>query len=128
MGGRERPLLPSLTELVLVNFSLNALSLLPLRDVFMKRMEQGVQVEMLDLRMCVPHLDSDCRTEDWLLSLSEIVVDVLGPEKTFEARDQMKSMWKTVARGPFIDYDNSSEDDHSLAYTGGDDEGEDGEE
>jgi len=58
--------------------------------------------------------------------LSEIVVDVLAPEKTYEAREQMKSMWKIVARGPFVDDDNSREDNYSD--TGSDDEDEDGSE
>ena len=123
-GGRERPLLPSLTELVVVDYSIHELSFLPLCDALKKRVEQGVPVEVLDLRMCVPQPDG--RAEGWLRSLSEIVVDVLGPEKTSDAREQMKSMWKTVARGPFADNDNSREDNHSDA--GSDDKDEDGEE
>jgi hypothetical protein len=52
-AGRERPLLPSLTELVVVDISLYALSTLPLCDTLMKRVEQGVPLEMLDLCMCL---------------------------------------------------------------------------
>jgi hypothetical protein len=120
-GGRERPVLPSLTELIVVDFSLYALSFLPLCEALMKRVEQGVPVETLDLRMCLPHPDG--RAEDWFRLLSEIVVDVLAPEKTYEAREQMKSMWKIVARGPFVDDDNFR--GHNYSDTGSDDEGED---
>ena len=127
-GERERPLLPSLKELVVVYPSLFALSFLPLCDALMRRVEQGVPVDMLDLRMCFAHEDG--RSDDWLRSLSEVVVDVLGPEKTFDfkARDQMKSMWDAVARGPFADDDDYREDNHSYSVsddTGSEDTGSD---
>lgn len=124
-GGRERPLLPSLTELVVVGFPLDELSFHPLCDALMKRVEQGVLVEMLDLRMCIPHLRG--HTENWLRSLSEIVVDVLGPEKT-ETMEQMMSMWKTVARGPFVDIDDSRETVQIQTLMGLMGESEDGQE
>jgi hypothetical protein len=90
-GGCERPLLPSLTELVVVDISLYALSILPLYDALMKRVEQGVPLEMLDLRMCPPDPKRPLScTGDWLRSLREIVVDVLCPEKTDEEREQMR--------------------------------------
>jgi hypothetical protein len=118
-GGREKPLLPSLIELVIVDLSSDTLSLLPLCKVLTRRVEQGVPLEMLDLRMCIPHPDG--RAEDWLQSLSGIIVNVLGPEKTFEGREQMKSLWKIVACGPFANHDNC----HSLADTdSGDEDGE----
>lgn len=56
--------------------------------------------------------------EDWLWPFSGIGVDGLVPEKTGEAREQMKSIWKTVARGPF----------GGNVNFGSDDEDEDGEE
>ncbi|KAN0124576.1 hypothetical protein V8E53_010694 [Lactarius tabidus] len=102
-GEREGSLLPSLTELVMVDFSSYPISSLPLCNVFMKRVEQGFPLEMLDLRMCdAPNV----RLEDWLRSLSEIVVDVLGPEKNLHAKKQIQVMWETVARGPFRVVDN----------------------
>jgi hypothetical protein len=110
-GGRERPLLPSLTELVVVGFSSYQLSSLPLCDALMKRVEQGIPLEILDLRtISASHLAGD--TEDWLRSLSEIVVVVLDPEKTSEAMEQIESVWKTVARGRglFLDIDDSREE------------------
>ena len=85
-GKCEKPLLPSLKQIVMVNYSLYSLSLLPLYDALRKRVDQGVPVETLDLRMCEAH--SDGRAEDWLQSLSEIVVDVLRPEQTFEVREK----------------------------------------
>jgi hypothetical protein len=44
----------------------------------------------LDFRIYLRHPDG--RAEDWLQSLSGIVVDVLDPEKSFQAWQQMKSM------------------------------------
>ena len=48
----KNPLLPSLTELVLADARLDAHLTVSLRDVLMKRVEQGVPLETLDLRMC----------------------------------------------------------------------------
>ena len=115
-GGRERPLLPSLTELVVVDFS--SYVILLLRDALMKRVEQGVPVEMLDLRMCTPH-PGGC-TENWLRSLSEIVVDVLVSEN-IEAREQMMSNWETVARGPFVDIESDDFREETRSDTDSDD-------
>ena len=103
-GGRENPLLPSLTELVMADFSLYSLSLLPLKNVLHTRVEQGVPVGRLDLRMCRAH--SDGRSDGWLRSLSKFVVDVMAPEKSSEVREQIEFLWKTVACGPFVDYDD----------------------
>jgi hypothetical protein len=59
-GERKGPLLPSLTQLAIVTFRLDQLSLLPLREALMKRNEQGVPVETLDLQCCtdVDHIQS----------------------------------------------------------------------
>jgi hypothetical protein len=106
-GEHKRPLFPSLTELGIVNLSLDSLSSLPLCRTLMNRVEQGVPVKTLDLRMCESY--GGC-AEDLLRPFSEIVVDVLVPEKSREAREQMKSMWRTVARGPFVSSDDGDED------------------
>ena len=50
--GRERPLLPSLTELTLVDTFQDDLCCVPLCDALRKRVEQGVPLEVVDLRMC----------------------------------------------------------------------------
>ena len=48
----KNPLLPSLTELALAETTLYEHEKLCLRDALMKRMEQGVPLKTLDLRMC----------------------------------------------------------------------------
>ena len=116
--GPKRRFLSSLTELVMFDLSLYSLSLLPLYGALAKRMKREVPLERLDLRMC--HSHSDGRNEGWLQSLSEVVIDILAPEKSSEARQQMKTMWKTVACGPFVDEDGLSD----SAGPAGDDEDE----
>ena len=106
-GGGKKPLLPSLTQLVVVDFSLRSLSLLPLRNALMKRVKEGVPVKVLDLRMCRPHTND--RAEDWLQSLREIVVDVLRPE--FEEREQVNLMRNITYYDPFSNNGYSSESD-----------------
>ena len=125
-GGRENPLLPSLKELVLVNECLSELSTLPLRDALMKRVEQGVPLEILDLRTCTPFMEYPA-----VQLLSEIVVNVLGPEETIDARAQIVSMWDRLAHGPFVGHDKTevaypldTDDDTSSDIIGDDDDGE----
>jgi len=118
--GSECPLLPSLTNLVLVDIALSARRTLRLCDALIKRVEQGIPLETLDLRTCFA-------TSRAIELLSEVVVDVLGPEKTLEKRAQTGSMWNSVARGLFVedDWDSSGveEDyDEDDPDTGSDDE------
>ncbi|KAI9453533.1 hypothetical protein BJY52DRAFT_834056 [Lactarius psammicola] len=103
-GGHESPLLPSLTKLVLVDTALLERRTLRLCDALMKRVEQGVPLETLDLRKCLA-------TNHAVELLSEIVVDVLYPEKTFETGSQM--LPESVARGLYLD-DNSGVDDYDV--------------
>ncbi|KAH9174524.1 hypothetical protein EDB89DRAFT_548562 [Lactarius sanguifluus] len=100
-GGRESPLLPLLTTLILVDTALLKRRTLHLCDALMKRVEQGVPLETLDLRKCRV-------TSRAIELLSEIVVDVLGPEETFETGSQLLS--ESVARGTYLDDDS---DDNS---------------
>jgi hypothetical protein len=96
-GGREKPVLPSLTELVVDDESSGRLLPdLPICDTLMKRVEQGVPLGMLDLRTCRYDSDSFVAVQ----SFSEIGVNVLGPDP--EARNRITSMWDALARGPFI--------------------------
>ncbi|KAH9174519.1 hypothetical protein EDB89DRAFT_548512 [Lactarius sanguifluus] len=95
--GRENPLLPSLTTLILVDAALLERRTLRLCDTLMKRVEQGVPLETLDLRKCLA-------TSRVIELLSEIVVDVLGPEETFETGSQIRS--ESVARGIYLDDDS----------------------
>ena len=106
-GGRESPLLPSLTELIMVSAPLDEPWTLRLCDALMKRVEQGVPLQMLDLRACLPSNPTVVRL------LSEIVVDVLSPEKTLEEREAINDMWDSVARGLFVEGDNSGAEDYS---------------
>ena len=103
----ERPPLPSLTELIVVDASEYDLRALRLRNVLRKRVEQGVPLEVLDLRMCC-----QCRNyKGQLRRLNErFVVNVLCPE-SYEARKHMRSLWKPVPLGVFLDDDR--EDDES---------------
>ena len=104
-GGRESPLLPSLTELVVVSAPLDEPWTLRLCDTLMKRVEQGIPLEMLDLRSCVQYSPTEVPL------LSEIVVDVLGPSETIEERTQIRDMWDPVVRGLFFEGNNSGAED-----------------
>ena len=66
---RKDPLLPSLTELALAQTTLHIRLIHCLRDALIKRVEQGVPLETLDLRMCYR-----CSYEE---ALSEITIDIL---------------------------------------------------
>ncbi|KAH9169902.1 hypothetical protein EDB89DRAFT_1888493 [Lactarius sanguifluus] len=119
-GERECTLLPSLTELVLVDIALSARRTLRLCDALTKRVEQGVPLETLDLSKC-------SATSRAIELLSEIVVDVLGPETTFSKGVHMGSMWNPATRGLFVEDDSDSswvEDDHDEddSDTGSDDD------
>ena len=99
-GGQENPLLPSLEELVLIGtLSIDwALTLT-------KRVSQQGPLELLDLRMCVPH------SHEHHMVFSVLAFKVLAPEIPTEARKQMISVWATVARGILIeeaDWDSES--------------------
>ncbi|KAH8989733.1 hypothetical protein EDB92DRAFT_840694 [Lactarius akahatsu] len=118
--GRESPLLPSLTTLILVDTALLERRALHLCDALMKRVEQGVPLETLDLRKCLA-------TSRAIELLSEIVVDVLGPEETLKTGSQIRS--ESYARGIYLEdesNDNSGveedyDSDEDSADTGSDD-------
>ena len=105
---RERPLLPSLTELIFDYTPQYKLSSLPLVDALMKRVEQGVPLEVLDFRMCRVYNEHDHQAQ--LRPLSEVVVNVLGPESN-EAYGHMRSLWKPVPLGIFLDDDTREDTD-----------------
>jgi hypothetical protein len=118
-GGCENPLLPSLIEFTLVVTDRLDAQLVPLLcDVLMKRVEQKVPLEKLDLRMC-PYNDLVA-----VRLLSEIVVDTLlpinffGPEVTEESRhagreilSELVTMWEPLLSDPSTEYDYSEDDD-----------------
>jgi hypothetical protein len=102
-GSCVDPLLPSLTELVLIDVTLSEHRTLSLCDALMARVEQGVPLETLDLRLC-------WGTSDAVDLLGEIVVDVLEP---ITAARVFPVPWKSVPRRLFIRDDSSGEDDYS---------------
>jgi hypothetical protein len=116
-GGRESPLLPSLTELVLSKGELRAPWTCCLCDAMMKRVEQGVPLEILDLCMYHRYRDDSAA----IRSLSEIVVDVLepsfrgGPEEELDATAKktrrMTAMWEHLTRCPFAKDENKDKED-----------------
>ncbi|KAF8267395.1 hypothetical protein EI94DRAFT_1786473 [Lactarius quietus] len=117
-GDGGYPLLPSLTTLVLLNIPLSGRRTQRLCDALMKRVEQGVPLETLDLRTC--------RATTYTVQLlSEIVVDVWGPTEASETKEFVS--WGSARRGPFFpecedssgqeDYsDNDSDDSHTSGY------------
>jgi hypothetical protein len=106
-GGHESPLLPSLKELVLVG-SLSKNWALALT----KRVAQKVPLELLDLRMCIPH-----GIEEHML-LCGLESEVLAPDISYsEARKQMISVWKTVARGILVKEPDFDVEESDYSYT-----------
>lgn len=103
-GQRESPLLPSLIRLDLIDdTALSARRTLRLCDALMKRVEQGVPIEVLDLRTCLA-------TGYAVRQLGEIVVEILGPEEAPTRRVQRSSTWVPEDRGHFVYDDNSEEE------------------
>jgi hypothetical protein len=120
-GGYENPLLPLLEELVLVDAQLDERRTRGLCDALMKRVEQGVPLELLDLRTCSPDPDTSPRA---VQLLSEIVVNVLGPEETLDGRAQIRSMWDRLDYGP-LKYDDDDEDDEDDDNSNNNDDDDD---
>jgi len=102
-GGRECPLLPSLIKLVLDRTRLSGGRTLRFCDAFMKRAEQGVPLETLDLSTCLASSRA-------VQLLREIVADVWGPSERYEKSAQALSIWHPHARGLFV-RDEDSDDD-----------------
>jgi hypothetical protein len=101
--GCESPLFPLLTKLVLFRSRLSGRRTLRLCDALMNRVEQGVPLEILDLRTCFA-------TRRVVELLSEIVTEVLGPENFLEETGWVRTGWDSPARGLFAEKDSSEED------------------
>jgi hypothetical protein len=112
--GRESPLFPLLTKLILFDSTLSAPRTLRLCDALMARVEQGVPLGTLDLRSCLA-------TGRAVKLLGEIVTEVVSPEGPFEERAQKHSRWDSVARGLFVVDDSSGEDDEEEDTDSGND-------
>ena len=119
---RKDPLLPSLTELDLAEIILDAHQSFYLRKALMKRVEQGVPLKTLDLRMC----SRDPYNSVAVQLLSEIAVDILlpldflGREDTEESRKagyllfaKMLTMWEPFLPYPYYSGEDDSEDGES---------------
>ena len=79
--------LPSLTNLILDNVSLTSLRTYHLRDMLIKRKEQGAPLETLDLSTCIA-------SERAIQLLAEIVGDVKGPAKPQETGNPALFDWR----------------------------------
>ncbi|KAF8264774.1 hypothetical protein EI94DRAFT_1737669 [Lactarius quietus] len=100
------PLLPSLKKLILFDTRLSARRTLHLCDVLMERVEQGVPLETLDLSRCIA-------TGRAVELLSEIVVEVLGPdEEPEDTVDTRYPRWDAMTRGLFVRDDSSGLEDN----------------
>ena len=117
-GGREKPVLPSLRELVVDRATSDGLSELPIFDTLTKRVEQGVPLDMLDLRTCQYTWDTD----DAVQLFRKIVVNVLRPVPS--ERQRITSTWDAFARGLFTE-DRISDEDTDDDGGDNDDEDED---
>ena len=105
-GGSECPVLPSLTNLELIDGALSARRTLLLCDALMKRVEQGVPLEVLDLRTC--HATSIA-----VQLLGEIVADIWCPPELVTIEESMNITW-AGATGPFVSDDDSEEEYYSI--------------
>ena len=99
------PRFPRLTKLILFNVPLTALRTYRLRDVLIKRAEQGAQLEILDLRTCTA-------AEHAIQILAETVSDVQGPAETLETGDPPFFNWKGGA--DFFDEEEKRADDEEY--------------
>ncbi|KAH9161212.1 hypothetical protein EDB89DRAFT_755206 [Lactarius sanguifluus] len=123
-GGGGFPLLPSLTKLDLIGAALSARRTLRLCDALMKRVEQGVPLEALDLTTCFA-------TSRAVRLLGEIVVDVWGFAEDFDTEESILFASDSAAGSPFVtDNDSGTEDspdddEEEDSYTSDDDEGGD---
>ena len=82
----------------------------------MKRVEQGVPLETLDLSTCFG-------TSHAVRLLSEIVVDVWDLAETLKAQEQVRFTWNCATRGYFV-YDSEDNFEEDDDHSDGDDEGD----
>jgi F-box-like len=101
----DGPRFPGLTKLILSNVPLTALRTYRLCDVLKKRMEEGAQLETLDLRTCTA-------AKRAIEMLAETVSDVQGPPETLETGDPPFFNWKGGA--DFFDEEEKRTDDEEY--------------
>ncbi|KAF8266015.1 hypothetical protein EI94DRAFT_1734056 [Lactarius quietus] len=107
-GGCEFPLLPSLTELILIDVALTEHRTLRLCDALMKRVEQEVPVEKLDLSMCYANSHA-------VRLLSESAVDVCEP---LEITEMSPTLGTPVHSGSLVSDSSSEGEDYSDDWEG----------
>jgi len=105
-GGPLR--LPSLTNLILDDVLLTALRTYHLRDMLIKRKEQGAPLETLDLHTCIA-------SQRAIQLLAEVVGDVKGPAETQESGDPALFDW----RGGVTFFNEEEERTYDDEYDGG---------
>ncbi|KAF8492740.1 hypothetical protein F5888DRAFT_1636895 [Russula emetica] len=114
----DGPRLPSLTKLTLVDVTLTALRTYHLLDLLIKRVEQGVPLEVLDLRTCVA-------ADRAIQLLAEIVVDVQEPLDAPQMVIEEFEFFKHVECCDEIEYDDGRKPWYGRYGDMDDDEGED---
>jgi hypothetical protein len=98
-GGRERPVLPSLTKLALIEgTALSARRTLRLCDALKRRVRKGVPLKVLYLRACRA-------TSSAVERLGEIVDNVQGPIHWEE--EEYDAVWDSETLGHFVRDDDS---------------------
>jgi hypothetical protein len=95
----DGPRLPSLTKIILVDVTLTAARTYHLRDMLISRVEQGVPLEVLNLRTCVA---ADLAIE----LLEEIVVDVLEPWDEQPMVEEEEEWYGGIGYSNEVDYGN----------------------
>ena len=118
-GGHENPLLPSLTSLTLIASTLTAPRTLRLRNALMKRVDQGVPLETLDLRSC--YATNHAVYSVAVKFLSEIVVHVWARKPPYSGAFITDDSNDSGAED-YSDSDDESEPRSSDGDEGGDDE------
>jgi hypothetical protein len=98
------PRLPQLTKLVLSKVLLTTLRTCHLRNMLVKRKEQGAPLEALDLRTCIG-------SERSIQSLSETVGNVQVPAKTLKVVGLSPPFNCEERVGPFDEEEEHTDDD-----------------
>jgi hypothetical protein len=104
----DGPRLPMLTKLILLHVTLSAMRMDHLRNVLMERVEQGVPLDCLDLRMCIV---ANCAIQ----LLAEIVVDVQEPP--LKAQPQAPPMPTMEVLGGYHGHYNEVEFDDRQGFS-----------
>ena len=117
----DGPRLPSLRKLILVNVTLTACRTYSLQDMLIKRMEQGVPLDVLDLGHCFA-------PERAIQLLGEIVVDVKEPLATNPMGMEEPEFFNLHRESEYwngVEFDGIQDFRYGNKYDYGDNENED---